>query len=579
MSNLLELDPRLYDLARQNSIRTVPEALVELITNSYDAYKLVETESTGTEISNLPIYVNSYEQSRTLSVRDHARGLTSQEITDKILRVGSLTAAETSRGLMGRGAKDITTLGRARFVAIRDNRLSEVVINTDMTYDWIKQDEDISQDIRNLYKIPGNGLVVYLTVDSHVKFITDQELPTRLSKNIFLRNMLKAGQHPIFVNGNQINYTTPYEGKLIVDTEFDIEGYPGATATFKMYLMPDKIGNPEYPDELEYGITVSSSRAIYECGGLHAEDPFYGRNYRWNPNLKYIVGELQCDYIDVLAREISNGKTEANPYLVIDPARRQGLTKRHPFTIALYEIPYRLLEITINRVQDIHEDSIQTDEYIGDFLDNISNYMQQNLDIESVLYTWRSKSDQDNLEAIIGRLNKLDIDPESLSIPEQTINDILEGNEIKPIPLDGTSSNRPNIEIKLSDDIEMIGDYDIIYFSDRIVVKINSNDDSIKPFINIESVDGKSKVVIPENGNGQAALVSISDTLRDAIVAMMTRQLILKQKESYNVSTDHYNEIKEIKREMISKLSSHSSKLYQSIYARYNIEGYKYNPE
>lgn len=568
MSNILEIDPRLYDLIRQKSIRTVPEALVELVTNCYDAYKSAENTLTGSEISGLPIDIESVESKRIIIVRDQAKGMTKQEMTDRILRIGSLTAEETSRGMMGRGAKDITNIGNVRFISIKNNKISEVLVSQDLSYEWFNQDYPITPEVRQKYKIQGNGLQVEINVNTITPFMSGEDLYNRVCKNMYLRNIITKGNHPINVNGKRVVYNYP-KGNQILNIDFDVEGYPEANATLKIYKVDKQISNPMYPDELEFGIIVSTSKTIYQCGGLMADGDMYTRDYRWNPNLKYIYGELRCDYIDKLAREITTQtKTEDNPFLVIDPSRRTGLSQKHPFTNKLFEIPYRWLEVTLNRIQDIHEDFIDTGDSISSFLEDVTLYIQERLEIETVLYTWRSKGDQENLSSMVGRLNSIEVDENVLNIDKQNIENIINGDQLVPVPIPD-SQNKPNLQIKISDDPEMgHNPYDIIYFSDRTIIKINANDQSLKPFVkfedNVNEYGVKNSII---HVQGEAAMVSMSDTIREAVVHILTRQHIMKNPNG--VTTDTYNSVKDIQSQIFERIEPHTKVLYDKVVNEY----------
>lgn len=566
MANSLEIDPRLYDLVRQQSIRTVPEALVEVITNSIDAYNSVETAIDGSEVTGLPIDI--YVDGNLITVKDRARGLTSTEITNKIIKVGSLTAEITSRGLMGRGAKDITNIGNIRFVTIRNNALSEIKINQDTTYEWVKQDVPVISQDRQTYGLLGNGMIVYINVSPLVQVFNGDVLASKLSKNLYLRNILLEGSHPIKVNGKVLTYEYPEGGKKIVDIEFPIEGYEGATASFTIYSVLNMIPNPKSPDELEYGILISGDNSVYECGGVYAEGENFIHDYRWNSNLKYIYGELRCNHISNLAREITTvGKTDKNPFMILDPSRRGGLSKKHPFTKALYDIPYRWLEITLNRIQDIHEDFMLTTNDVNDFLDNISRFLKDNMQFENVLYTWRSKGDQEILNSMTGKLTKLEVDKEVMNIDSSNVSNILSGKNLVPVPI--VNNSKPNVEIKISDDPTLTDPYDVVYFSDRIIIKINANDESLTPFVTIEPTGENDNSIITVNGEG--AMVSISDTLREAMIHMLTRQTVMSNEIPTDSDTNNYNEIRTIQSNIRKRISKQTAMLYKQVHSMYEV--------
>lgn len=571
MPDTLLLDPRLHKLIKEKAIQTIPEALIELITNSYDACRTVEEEIGGSDILGVPIKITSINNCSSVTVKDDARGLTSEEIENRLLKVGSYTANDLSRGLMGRGAKDITALGDVNFKTIRHNKFCELLLKSDDTYEWIHRDIDTSPSLRQEHDMMGNGFSATLIVDEIVQKIPDEDLPGRLSKNVYLRNMITEGKNPIVVNGTTLIYKYPLNGKEIVNIEYEIEGYPDVTATFVLYSVIDQIPNPKSESELEYGVLVSTSKAVHECGGLMAEGELYNIDYRWNKNLKFVYGELRCDYIDVLARETSEGmKNVKNPYLILDPDRRDGLTKRHPFTVALYDIPYRWLSVVLNRIQDLHEDTAILNDDVASFLGDVSDYLQQHMSIETVQYTWRSKSDQENLNAMVGKLKKISVDKDIINLGDENLNNLESGDDLVPIEIENTNS-RPEIQIKISDDPEFNDPFDVQYFSDRTIIKINANDDSLTRYTTIEKhqIEGNGEVS-DIKVEGEGAMVAINDILREAIVHMLTRQTIMSTLTPTNVNSDNYNEVRSIQSSTRQRISTHTRILYDRVYNKYH---------
>src|SRR4030042_273422 len=98
----IPVDPRHLKMQSAQAIRSVLDALVELVTNSDDAY------GPGEERGKIIITVTRErgERSGIIVVKDRAGGMTLDEMKQKILRYGAFSAGERRRGFMGRGAKD-----------------------------------------------------------------------------------------------------------------------------------------------------------------------------------------------------------------------------------------------------------------------------------------------------------------------------------------------------------------------------------------------------------------------------------------------------------------------------------------
>jgi hypothetical protein len=557
----LVYDPRLYDLMRQGAITSVDEALVELITNSHDAYTSVERTTGGNNFISLPITVNTDLVSRQIIVKDSAKGMTSQEMRDKILTVGSLTADEFTRGLIGRGSKDISNIGNLEFTAIKDNKISVCVIRESLTGEIIVSDRDVTQEERRDYDIIGNGMSVKVSLSNMVTLPNNEELYRRMKNNYFLRNLYIQSTHPIILNDNRLTYEFP-KGEEVVKLDFIVPGYPQAKASLVLYKAKEIIPNPITDLELRYGVMVSSNQATYECGGLFASNSLYTSDYRWNPNLKLVYGELKCDYIDKLAREISTiGRTIENPFLVFDPNRRNGLHKKHPFTIALYEIPYRWLEILLNKLQDERDEFLITGDDISQMLSSVEQLLQENLPLESTLYTWRSKSDQKNLNAMVGHITNLSINQNIVNIDHGIIDQLITGKDL--LPISTLQNTKFKFDIKISDSKTMTKPFEVYYYSDKISIRINIRDESVQPFVTLKD-DGSLDI------QSEAGLLSVNRILHDAVIYMMTRQTLMSSSTPTVSDTNNYNEISDIQNVAKQQLKSYMQGIYQSIYKKYH---------
>ena len=563
MATQLVFDPRLYDLMRQTAITTLQEGLVELITNSHDAYISVENMEGGENLNSKPINIFSDKLERTLIVIDNAKGMTSDEMTNKLLTVGSLTADEFTRGLIGRGAKDISNIGDVEFVAIKDNKLSMCKIYQNLTGEILIADRDVTQTDRSTYKILGNGMYVKIQVDTVVEFPDEINLFKSMRNNFFLRKMYTESSHYVNLNSKRITYSFP-EADEVLDIEFTVPNYPEAIATFKVYRSKEVIPNPLTDLEMQYGILVSSSQSTYECGGLYAHNSLYSSDYRWNPNMKMIYGELKCDYIDKLAREITTvGKSVENPFLIFDPNRRNGLHKKHPFTNSLYEIPYRWLEILLHKLQDEKDDFLITGEDIEQMLHGLETMLSDNLPVETTVYTWRSKTDQENLNAMSGHINKININKDIVNIDDNMLEQIKNGEKVIPVANTNYDS-RAKFDIKITDNKDMIKPFEVFFYNDKISIRINAHDESIKPFVSFHEDTHKIDI------EGEGALVSVNKVLQDAVVYMLTRRTLMSNATPTVSDTNNYNEILEIQNNAKQQMRSYSYSVFKSIYEKFH---------
>ena len=149
----LELDPRLYEYIRKTAIKNVDDALLELITNSIDAYNSVDS-------ANRLINIDVSRKEGYLLLRDQAIGLSGEKMKNCFLKVGVFNADKNARGYFSRGAKDISALGDITFTCIKDGKISQCTILNDTRYRITKFNEDVTEEHREIYKILENGLEV-----------------------------------------------------------------------------------------------------------------------------------------------------------------------------------------------------------------------------------------------------------------------------------------------------------------------------------------------------------------------------------------------------------------------------------
>ena len=136
----LSISSRGYMYIRSMSIQNVADALVELITNSDDAFqnKFAAMEKAGTRSSWVSRHAGDIEVEfwapNVIKVRDHATGMDGATMVTNLLNVGDYTAAgDLSRGHFSRGAKDISALGDVTFMMVKNNLYSACKINYDTT--------------------------------------------------------------------------------------------------------------------------------------------------------------------------------------------------------------------------------------------------------------------------------------------------------------------------------------------------------------------------------------------------------------------------------------------------------------
>lgn len=412
----LEISDRAYFYIRQFTIKTIDDAMVELITNSQDAYKKkaddinsnVDSVYKNDEITGLnqQLYEIEYGnhtittdgETRTstgILLRDKAIGMTGQEMTDKLFKVGQYSVDDAeARGFFSRGAKDISILGDVVFESIKNGKYSKAIIKYDTTCILEHNDIDVTQDIRDKLKLADNGFVVCINLlDIHSDIVYDNLLHD-LNYNVYLRDIISDDITNItFAHYDSLDtyetlhrkdtlYYEQYEGKQILNLEFTVPDYPEATAKFVVNLSDIPIPQPNKERQMEFGFITKSENTIHEVSTL--QDRF-----RYHPYINHLFGRLESDYINYLLYDLDqNGPSDKNPTTIIDPSRTYGLNKEHPFVQKLLEIPILRLDFILGNINSqLSGDSVEVSS-LDDILVDLEKLGFEYLDEDVVALSW-----------------------------------------------------------------------------------------------------------------------------------------------------------------------------------------------
>lgn len=370
----INISERAYKYIRQFTIKSVDDAIVELITNAIDAYN-----KTSYETREIIIEVYNGD---VLRVIDKALGLTSDQLDDCFLQVGNYTASDTSRGFFSRGAKDISALGDVYFDTIKDSKYSQCVLDTDAYGLVTVSDVDVTDQNRRDTKIPApnNGLCVTLNLlpnfqdfnidlfyDSCCKMASLRDIMSDIQRNfIYLRKY--EGPDNTLTFDKRVFYNYPINSELLLDLVYTIPNYPDETARFTVYKTSAPIQQPNKESMLEFGFLIKDSASVYEINTIDDK-------YRWNPYINYLYGSLYSDSINKYLKEFDEmGPTDKNPYPVIDPSRLTGVNKLHPLIIQMYTIPLLRLDQILRDLNKSISSKAVTIEDMNEILDELSLY-------------------------------------------------------------------------------------------------------------------------------------------------------------------------------------------------------------
>ncbi len=322
----------------RSSIGDIYDVLIELVTNADDRYQVLGIKG------RIEIEVQRQRGGKgsILKVRDFADGMTSKEMNTKLKgygqRVSGLEKGLNVRGTNCRGAKDIAALGRASFESIPgDGYFHRCDIHHQFTP---YQSEQLTTKHRQKVGIArGTGTLASLQLDSGVKVPRHDRLVQDVSKLVVLRDILSNPDRTVVLKDLNKNredelHAPVLKGNVRIKETIDIPGYPGAKAKLVILRAPKQFER-EWHRFRTGGILVKAGHAVHEA-------TLFDSKLENDQHAAWFFGRLVCPYIDTLWNEYddANERREeynpSNPCPVVDPQRKQGLTRDHPFVQALY---------------------------------------------------------------------------------------------------------------------------------------------------------------------------------------------------------------------------------------------------
>lgn len=320
------------------AIRDIFDVTTELVTNADDRYQLIGGKGViQIEIERRRGQPNLYH------VRDFADGMTSDIMDERLSnmggRVSGLHEGKAVRGTNSRGAKDVASLGRVTFRSIAgDGLFHSCEISPFMEF-TLFESESVSKALREEVGIPrGTGTLVTLEVDQNATMPHHDNLRQRLEQLVSLRDILSDPTRIVTLRDVNSGITETLiapstRGTDRVKLQLQVPGYPMARAKLTIRRAHERFEKAA-PRFRRGGILVKSRHAIHESTlfdpGLESES-----HARW------FYGRLVCAYIDDLSDDFDERfdqglpPTPENPLPIIDPSRRSGLTREHPFVKAL----------------------------------------------------------------------------------------------------------------------------------------------------------------------------------------------------------------------------------------------------
>lgn len=321
----VEYGARAFEQDASLAIRgDVIRALIELVTNADDAY--------GTKEGDIWVRVTPWDEegefTTRIDVQDAARGLTAAGLKGAFAVLGGQRSdddgAVEARGLLGRGAKDVASLGRVVFAAIRDGKYSQLRLES--TGDWklTTVDEPATEEqYQELALEPGaNGLTASLFIARKFTVPTRNRLLDKLTRHAQLRDLIF--RRPVYVQDSRgAGGTTRLEGhtpagEIVIDTELELEGYEPVHLTVRR--LPQRASG-QVNEFSDHGLLVRSGVTTFQNTWFEL-DP--------RPEAAYFAGYIDAPQIAPIIRAYDNRDDLGGPMRLLS-RDRDGLVKNHPY--------------------------------------------------------------------------------------------------------------------------------------------------------------------------------------------------------------------------------------------------------
>lgn len=314
----------------------VVRALIELITNSDDAYaRLEETGRIEITICRWSEKVKPIE----ISVRDAATGLTPDKMVECFAVMGGnqsgFSQGQEVRGLFSRGSKDTAWFGRTQFQSIRDNVYSNLTVYADGTYET-EASVKATAKLRTVLGLgkAENGLMATIFVERRNSRVPEfRVLKEKIASHVQLRGLVahQTVSMSEYKDGRLIQevpvvHETPKQTTVFTG-EISIPSF-ACKAALEIAVLTERVEGPvnEYSP---HGIEVRGQRATYM-------NTIFGQS---GAGTGKIHGTIRCAKIDELIRTF--GQNDPLNEIRLVTRSRDGLESTHKFmqelTVAVVE--------------------------------------------------------------------------------------------------------------------------------------------------------------------------------------------------------------------------------------------------
>lgn len=325
----LQIEDRIVKQMSLATIRSFPDAIVELVTNCDDSYKRIE--EIGIECPGLiGIFIERLKggECKELEVRDNAEGMDKNQLEESLKFGGETSGFEKGksvRGLFGRGLKEtIIALGKGIISTIKDNKMVIAELW------WDERDRGakyrITEEIYNPSTEEGKNIekgtyVKIVVTNKEIKCPDSKKLVPQICNHFALRDINSSNKREVW-----INFKSPEKGKREL-SRISYEVPEGKEIFSKSVILPHfgdeiiiKIFESDFELDSPYNNPYSKAGLLIKSGGAILDKQLF--KFSTEKAGCYFFGEVICNGI---YERVKNGD-----FGLVDP-NRTGIEWKHQY--------------------------------------------------------------------------------------------------------------------------------------------------------------------------------------------------------------------------------------------------------
>lgn len=421
----------------KGTIKSVIDAIVELVTNSNDSFDKLEQSGSSLKNPTIKIIVKrkTYGICEELTVIDNASGMNKLELLEAI-KFGAKTSGfqegKKVRGFLGRGLKEsIIALGKGTIVTKKFSEISGVKIwiekeggqekvfyseienksfLTNETATYINGDDNSTiitiKDIYDDFKVP-TGATIFNQIKRHYQL---RDINSDPNRNVAFE--FHAPEKSGYISKESVKYVYP-PGKIKLEKEIVVDN---KTSHLTIYESEQQLDSPLHDVLGEAGILIKTEGSILENSLFRFPGEEAGL---------YFFGYLDDPEI---ANKLRGGEMLIN-------TNRNGLDWRHPYLGKLKDKVEEELRILISakKMELSSGSSQELTEKNKELVNKLKNLLNSWAKAEDM--SWESPIDPATLDAMILKPESLEVEKDipreiSIYLPKEIL-DVYGENKIK----------------------------------------------------------------------------------------------------------------------------------------------------